>query len=140
MNYREKGKSVLSSVLQSEKNVKLFENAIYSISDSEEGYNRILYEIAFKLSNEDRNIKNILQDIKKGYVLENDKIFDEIKFKQKEKEEYLSKPIEVEEGVFTCEKCQSKKTYSHSKQVRSSDEGFTTFVFCLNCGQKWRIN
>jgi DNA-directed RNA polymerase subunit M/transcription elongation factor TFIIS len=140
MEYRQKGKAVLSSFLESEKNLNIFENAIYTFSKSEEDYNRALYEIAFKLSSSDRNIKNILQEIKKGYVLENDKAFDEIKFKQKEKEEYLSKPIEVEEGVFTCEKCQSKKTYSHSKQVRSSDEGFTTFVFCLNCGLKWKIN
>jgi DNA-directed RNA polymerase subunit M/transcription elongation factor TFIIS len=58
----------------------------------------------------------------------------------KERDNFVSNPFTVEEGVMQCNKCGSKKTYSQSKQVRSADEGFSTFCMCANCGAKWRIN
>lgn len=53
----------------------------------------------------------------------------------------LTKPLEVEEGLYTCPKCKSKKTHSYSRQVRSADEPATTFITCANtdCSYKWKI-
>lgn len=59
---------------------------------------------------------------------------------QKDKDEFVTNPFSVEEGVMQCTKCGSKKTYSTQRQVRSADEGFTTFCYCMNCSAKWRIN
>jgi DNA-directed RNA polymerase subunit M/transcription elongation factor TFIIS len=37
-----------------------------------------------------------------------------------------------------CPKCKQKNVYAITKQVRSGDEGATTFFTCLNCNNSWR--
>lgn len=64
--------------------------------------------------------------------------FVEAKFNMKERNEFITKPCDVDEGIFTCRKCNSKKTYSYSRQVRSSDEAIAVFVSCAICEFKWR--
>jgi len=41
-------------------------------------------------------------------------------------------------SLFTCGRCKSIKTTSTQKQTRSADEPMTVFVFCLNCGKRWK--
>ena len=41
-------------------------------------------------------------------------------------------------GMFTCNKCKSKKTTYYQMQTRSADEPMTTFVTCLNCDKRWK--
>lgn len=41
-------------------------------------------------------------------------------------------------SLFTCGRCKSTKTTSTQKQTRSADEPMTVFVFCLNCGKRWK--
>jgi transcription elongation factor S-II len=41
-------------------------------------------------------------------------------------------------SLFTCSRCKSTKTTSTQKQTRSADEPMTVFVFCLNCGKRWK--
>ena len=54
--------------------------------------------------------------------------------------ENLQKTIEAEEGIYQCEGCGSQKTVSIQKQVRSADEPMSTFVRCLGCRKRWRID
>lgn len=54
-------------------------------------------------------------------------------------EETLFKNDIVEEGMYTCNRCQCSKTRVKSKQTRSADEGETTFVRCLGCRHTWTI-
>ena len=49
-------------------------------------------------------------------------------------------PIQIEEGIYTCKKCNCSKTYSYQLQTRSADEGMTTFIECSQCKNKWRIS
>lgn len=42
-------------------------------------------------------------------------------------------------GLFRCGKCKQNKTTYYQLQTRSADEPATTFVTCLNCGNKWRF-
>ena len=39
---------------------------------------------------------------------------------------------------FTCYKCKSNKCTYYQLQTRSADEPMTTFVSCLNCGNRWK--
>jgi transcription elongation factor S-II len=44
------------------------------------------------------------------------------------------------EGMFKCGKCKTNKTTYYQLQTRSADEPLTTFVSCVNCGNKWKFN
>lgn len=67
-------------------------------------------------------------------------VFDTVKQLMEEEKKFADNPIEVEEGVMQCAHCKSFRTYSYQKQVRKSDEGFTVFVFCFDCGKQSRHN
>lgn len=61
---------------------------------------------------------------------------------KKDEQEYLQllECPEVEEGMFTCEHCKSKKIFTMSKQTRSGDEATTVFARCSECKKGWIIN
>lgn len=44
----------------------------------------------------------------------------------------------LQASLFTCGRCKSIKTTSTQKQTRSADEPMTVFVFCQNCGNRWK--
>lgn len=142
--FREKGKEILSNYISNWKNIEILEKNLYnSIKDVEEyflekEYNDRLYEVCYQLSN--KSLKEVNENLKRDNVSWNSEYFIEEKTKQEEKDQFLTNPFEVEEGVNKCEKCGSNKTYSVSKQVRAADEGFSTFCICLKCGAKWRNN
>ena len=62
-------------------------------------------------------------------LLELQKIKDENKFVDK---------IEASTDDFTCFKCRTKKCTFYQLQTRSADEPMTTFVTCINCGNRWK--
>jgi DNA-directed RNA polymerase subunit M/transcription elongation factor TFIIS len=120
--------------------------------------NRIkISKILWKLANQDYEYANYLSfeifcdymcvcklnDIKDN--IKNKKIgwfhtfFDQYKLKQKEYDDFLINPPDVEEGVIECHKCGSKKTYSFSKQTRSADESTTVFVRCSQCNNTFKF-
>lgn len=88
--------------------------------------------------------KCILEDTKwiEHYNTLGGKEDEELKKYKEQEDKYLSiieNPIQIEEGIYQCNKCKSKKTFSYQLQTRSADEGMTTFVECANCKTKWRI-
>ena len=56
--------------------------------------------------------------------------------KEIEQDNFLIKPLEIEEGVLEC-KCGSKRVFSYQKQCRGGDESSTTFAECVACKSKW---
>ncbi len=56
----------------------------------------------------------------------------------KEKDNYSTKE-EVADGMFRCGKCKTYKTTYYQLQTRSADEPATTYVSCLNCGNRWKF-
>lgn len=40
---------------------------------------------------------------------------------------------------FTCYKCKSNNCSYYQMQTRSADEPMTTFVSCLDCGNRWKF-
>lgn len=41
--------------------------------------------------------------------------------------------------MFTCGRCKGKSCTYNQLQTRSSDEPMTTFVFCTDCGNRWKF-
>ena len=62
-------------------------------------------------------------------LIEEKKIKDENKFTPK---------IEASTDDFTCGKCRSTKCTYYQLQTRSADEPMTTFVTCLDCGNRFK--
>ena len=62
-------------------------------------------------------------------LLELKKIRDENKYEPK---------LEASTDDFKCWKCKSKKCTYYQLQTRSADEPKTTFVSCLDCGNRWK--
>jgi DNA-directed RNA polymerase subunit M/transcription elongation factor TFIIS len=135
------------------KDSKSIENNIYSIvfnnSDDDdvnlEKYQHITYNILsiLKRYKESKEIvKSAVGGARSVTDLEDSMYMThkQLKENQKMRDEYITSPVDVEEGVMQCNKCGSMRTFSTQKQVRSADEGFSTFCMCANCGAKWRIN
>lgn len=45
----------------------------------------------------------------------------------------------VDDGIFQCRKCGSKKTTYYSLQTRSADEPMTNFITCIKCKNRWKM-
>ncbi|ORX59796.1 transcription elongation factor S-II [Hesseltinella vesiculosa] len=45
----------------------------------------------------------------------------------------------AETDMFVCGKCKQRKCTYFQMQTRSADEPMTTFVTCVNCGNRWKF-
>lgn len=58
---------------------------------------------------------------------------------KKIRDEHLySSKIDGNTDNFTCRKCKSKNCSYYQLQTRSADEPMTTFVTCIDCGNRWK--
>ncbi len=133
---------------------KAIENKVYSIIFPDEDeqtdaqlrkYQHVFYNIVSiskKYKEARKDLKATILASKDLKDLENAMYMThrQLKDNQRMRDEYITSPVDVEEGVMQCNKCGSMRTFSSQKQVRSGDEGFSTFCACANCGAKWRIN
>jgi transcription elongation factor S-II len=111
--------------------VKIYINRLRTITinlKDEDLYKSIInkklkaHEVAF-MTHQD------MQPNKWNELLETKKIRDENKYEPK---------LEASTDDFKCWKCKSKKCTYYQLQTRSADEPMTTFVSCLDCGNRWK--
>ena len=101
------------------------EDHFKSIIDKELSNEDVIYEYAYML-------------YKDGVIKKDHKGFDHPNFleiKKKHKETLLfqdNNNTDIEEGVEQCYKCGSNRTLSTIIKTRSSDEGMTVKIVCLN--------
>ncbi|XP_078092746.1 transcription elongation factor A protein 2-like isoform X4 [Mustelus asterias] len=55
------------------------------------------------------------------------------------REHQMAKTGGTETALFTCGKCKKKNCTYTQVQTRSADEPMTTFVFCNECGNRWKF-
>ena len=140
MDFREKGKELLSSIFSKEKNVRIIEQCIFENCDcNEETYLKIMHEISTLFLDKTMKLPQILSNIKQKKFLWDNEFFDSFKQSLIEQDNFIISPFEIDEGVLECNKCGSKKTFSYTKQTRSGDESTTVFAVCSNCNAKWKI-
>lgn len=149
MSFRTKGIDSLSKVLTIEKNIKTIEELLFKVSKEhvdlnsdkniEDIYKEYIYQVIGDICSKKFTMKIIAQNIKDNKLNFDHHSFDDIRSKQKEQDDYLVCPFDVQEGVMQCNKCDSKKVISYSKQTRGGDESTTVFCTCVNpkCGFKW---
>jgi len=138
-NIRLKGVLALETVIKKKQNIKIIEKCIHNKAKEEEDYElmykKFIYQIIGDIIN-GKDLKDILNDIKKKMIGWNHTSFKYIKNKIEEHDEFIINPFEVEEGVTIC-KCGSNRVFTYSKQVRSCDEPMTTFARCVICKAQW---
>jgi len=70
---------------------------------------------------------------------------DDLKQERKEmevqniKDHQMAKNEGTKTDMFTCGRCKGKACTYNQLQTRSSDEPMTTFVFCTECGNRWKF-
>lgn len=83
--------------------------------------------------------KEIVQDIK-GLVIDwESSVYKEVREQLAKDMGHLTTEIEVQEGDMECGRCHKKRCYFYQLQTRGGDEGYTNFVTCINCGNRWRF-
>ena len=101
--------------------------------------------IFYNLKNKDIFNKLINKDIKAhelAFMTHQDmlpEIWNKLIEEKRIKDENTYSPkIEASTDDFTCGKCKSKKCTHYQLQTRSADEPMTTFVTCLDCGNRFK--
>lgn len=61
-----------------------------------------------------------------------------LEIKKQHLDNLYSPKIDANTDDFTCRKCKSKKCSYYQLQTRSADEPMTTFVTCIDCGNRWK--
>jgi DNA-directed RNA polymerase subunit M/transcription elongation factor TFIIS len=138
---RKKGSFALATVIKQDKNVKIIEKYIHKrvlinkSYDYDETYMKFIYQsIGDILVGKD--LKLILENIKKDLIGWDHPTFLKIKNRIKEHDDFIVNPFEVEEGVTTCN-CGSGRVFTYQKQTRGADEPMTTFAKCVKCKSQW---
>jgi DNA-directed RNA polymerase subunit M/transcription elongation factor TFIIS len=134
---RDTGKDALNTVLKNEKNINVLEKSAFEKSGGEEDlYYELIFGIIMDIKN-GKKLQDILKSFKDDKYMWNREEFEETKYRQREQDDFIVNPFEVEEGVLTCTKCGNSRTFSYTKQTRSADEPMTTFATCMTCKNKW---
>ncbi len=128
-------------IADNEKLIKRFDNPIFVVI-----YKNILRTILYNLkNNSDLKNKILNKDIKAhklAYMTHQEmqpKRWEQLIADKKIKDENRYRPkLEASTDNFTCWKCKSKKCSYYQLQTRSADEPMTTFVTCLECGNRWK--
>jgi DNA-directed RNA polymerase subunit M/transcription elongation factor TFIIS len=138
---REKGVQCLTEILTIQKNIKILEKWVFTMSKgSEITYKDLICETCEKIESKNFPLGRILENMKTGKFSFESENFKENKDDLEEENNFIMNPFEVEEGVLECMKCGSKKTLSYSKQMRGGDEGTTVMATCVNCRNSWKVS
>lgn len=139
MSYRSNAIDALSKVLNDTISTNTIENHLYSkTNDDEDKYNLILYQIIGDILSKKIDITMIIQNIKNNSIGWDHHEFKEWSDRISEQNDFIQNPFEVEEGVFQCKACGSRRVYSYTRQDRSCDEGTSVYAQCVACKTKWR--
>lgn len=138
----EKGVLNYSITVSNNKNiVKKWDNGYFVII-----YTERLRTVIFNLKNNKELLKKIKNKEIKAHKLAfmNHQEMDPERWKpliedKKIRDKNMYNPqIDANTDNFTCGKCKSKRCSYYQLQTRSADEPMTTFVTCIDCGNRWK--
>jgi DNA-directed RNA polymerase subunit M/transcription elongation factor TFIIS len=149
-NYRDKGLRILKTVLKRGKNADVIENTLNDIYIDPKIYiQSIMFFIDIYRKSDNKSstfLKEIITDIKKGQFMWKYSTYNNLRDKEIYEYKMITNPIDVKEGIWTCRKCQGKRTVSIQIQTRSADESMTNFIKCYTpnlkgivCGYQFKV-
>lgn len=131
-NYEE----ALGTVLTNENNIKLLFKHVSANSEDDQLRDNI-YQLVGDIIIEPKQLKSHMTRIKQGRIGWKHPIYDNVSARIEEHDDFIIHPFEVVEGVLTCAKCGSNKTFNYAKATRASDEKTTVHATCSNCEFRW---
>ncbi len=134
---RDMGSMFLSSVLSNSKNIDVVEKLASRVARNDDEYYQIITQVCREIVAKEKSLKNIVCDLKKRRYAWNHESFAAERMREAEITEFIKTPFVVEEGIFQCKRCKSRRVFSYQKQTRSCDESATTFAQCSNCNSSW---
>jgi transcription elongation factor S-II len=161
-NFRLNISKKLNSILQNEKDSSNLEKGIFNFALKEASSRKVVKKWDnpfFVQIYKDRlrtiylNLRDnteIISQIKEGKIqphivafmthqeLKPEKWAELIEAKIKRDKNKYEDNMEASTDSFTCRRCKSNKCTYYQMQTRSADEPMTTFVTCLECGQRWK--
>jgi len=135
------------------KDAKKYENAIFvmckkigeedSLDFSEDVYPKYAYQKVGQLITSD-SPETILEDINNAIVGWSSSIYGIYAEEMSKTRKLLVEKPKLQKGGFPCNKMEckgrkNKNTIWYQLQTRSGDEGMTTFITCLDCGNRYTI-
>jgi len=165
--FRQNIKLQLNKIIEDEKYAVKLEKAIYNSAINEAKEKNVIrkWENKYFTCLYINKLRSIIKNISKDYSTFNQVLFDKIKNKeikavklasmrhQEMNPEVWRKLIDAKikrdknattmnmassTDEFFCYKCKTRKCTYYQLQTRSADEPMTTFVTCLNCGNRWK--
>ena len=107
-----------------------------------QAYCDVVLDIWYMLNHTKLSLQDTVEHLFNNRILWDCPMFNQFVDNERRDIMNMTKPLEIEEGIYTCPKCKGKKTNHYSRQMRSADEPATTFITCANkdCQYKWSIN
>ena len=144
MSFRDKAKDALKCVITRENNINIFEKNIYDVTeknlkedeDLECVYLKNVFQVIMDVKANKDKLSDILKNVKDGKLHFNHSHLQNLIYEEREQDNFIITPFEIEEGVLQC-KCGSKKVFSYQKQSRGGDESSSTYAECTSCKAKW---
>ena len=125
----------LSDIFSNSNNIMLFEELITEKSGNDiERKTNIIYELCGLAIH--YTVQECYDMIKEDRIMWNLDIFKDDIEEERVEMDFVDHPFESVDSIMECN-CGSKRVLSFSRQTRSSDEGATIFLKCMECKRSW---
>jgi DNA-directed RNA polymerase subunit M/transcription elongation factor TFIIS len=97
-----------------------------------------LYQLCGKLIQKEFSYADLLDELSNKVSCWNSKTYKSQQDIERQELDVMTVKLSVSEGLYQCNRCKSKKTFSRQVQTRSADEGMTSIIQCSECSKVWK--